>query len=246
MEDCRIFTKTGLRAGGIAVILATALLVIVFSKLSAFAYPPEPPATPGSWVAPDHVRLDASGVVWGSPAGASTRASGWSEIMTEDFEGAFPGTKWTLYGDPTWGKESYRPHIGTWSGYCAGGGTQAVDPPGPYPPDMSGWMIYGPFDLTEASDAELLFNAWYRSTSGNDKLFSSASTDGSNFYGISRWGNSGGWKSVNFDLTDVHVLGDLTGQSAVWIAFRFSSDGSGTDEGAYVDDITLRSSSYEC
>jgi len=46
---------------------------------------------------------------------------------------------------------------------------------------------------------------------------------------------------VNFDLTNVYELGNLTGQPEVWIAFVFTSDSFVTyPEGAYVDDIVLR------
>jgi hypothetical protein len=49
-----------------------------------------------------------------------------------------------------------------------------------------------------------------------------------------------GWCDVNFDLTNVYTLGNLCGQSQVWIAFKFHSDSSITDEGSYLDDIILR------
>ncbi len=67
-----------------------------------------------------------------------------------------------------------------------------------------------------------------------------ASINNSNFYGWKRSGNSNGWVSASFDLTNVYILGNLVGQSQVWIAFNFTSDGSTTAEGAFVDDIILR------
>jgi len=43
------------------------------------------------------------------------------------------------------------------------------------------------------------------------------------------------------DLTDVPTLGNLMGQTQVWIAMVFLSDFSNNyPEGAYVDDIVLR------
>ena len=68
-----------------------------------------------------------------------------------------------------------------------------------------------------------------------------ASIDGTDFYGLSVSGDTGGWGSGNLDLTDVPDLGNLLGQPSVWIAFVFTSDISiAYPEGAYVDDIVLR------
>jgi len=204
------------------------------------ATPPEPnvadaQAKPSGPLAPS-VSLPSAG------ESAVASASGWVTLMTEDFEGSFPGTMWSLVGDPTWGKEGYRSHTGSSSAYCAGGGADAVDPPGPYPNDMAAWMIYGPFDLSEVSDAELLFYRWHKSELDQDMLMWGATTSGpsSTFYGRRSWGDSGGWQSVNFDLTDVYTLGDLTGEPEVWIGIYFRSNESNADEGAFVDDVMLR------
>jgi len=73
-----------------------------------------------------------------------------------------------------------------------------------------------------------------------------ASTDGSDFYGDRLSGNTGGWVERRLDLTDVNQLGDLTGQSQVWVALIFTSDQSVNNaEGAYVDNIVLRKSLTE-
>jgi len=107
-------------------------------------------------------------------------------------------------------------------------------------------MIYGPFDLSSATDAELLFYRWNR-TIDPDRLFWGASINGSNFYGTNAIGNSGGWQYTSFDLTNVYTLGDVTGQSEVWIGFFFISDSATRDyEGAYIDDVTLRAQIGEC
>jgi predicted secreted protein/cell division septation protein DedD len=173
---------------------------------------------------------------------------GWVNIMTEDFEGSFPGP-WSVfdnvsgYGEYYWGKCNCRPHSGSYSGWGVGGGADgsSLYCGANYPDNAKSWMIYGPFDLSSASDAELLFWFWNLSESSYDYLFWGASINGYNYYGYSTSGNSGGWNEVNFDLTNVYTLGDLTGQPAVWIAFVFSSDDTITyAEGAYVDDIILR------
>jgi len=85
-------------------------------------------------------------------------ADSWTTIMTEDFEEAFPSGLWRVSGDPTWGADDYQPHTGLASAWCASGGSSPLDPAeNNYANNMNAWMIYGPFDLSDASDAELLF-----------------------------------------------------------------------------------------
>ncbi len=173
----------------------------------------------------------------------------WTNIMTEDFEGNFPGP-WDVLddtgaadGEYYWAKRNCRPHSGSYSGWGVGGGANggSLSCGANYPNNAEAWMVYGPFDLTNASDAELLFWYWNFSESGYDGPFCGASINGSYFYGFGTSANSGGWYRANFDLTNVYTLGDLTGQPAVWIAFVFTSDYTITEaEGAYVDDIVLR------
>ena len=124
-------------------LLAASLFVLVLALIvisSVLAQPPEPTTFADSWQPPGsepepvHVRLEnPERLLQAEPVEASLPAQGWANIMTEDFEGVFPDTNWTLYGDPTWNRESYRSHNGSWSGYCAGGGASGVNPPGPYP-----------------------------------------------------------------------------------------------------------------
>ena len=237
-------------------LLPASLFVLVLALIvisSVLAQPPEPTTfadswqPPGSQPEPVHVRLEnPERLLQAEPVEASLPAQGWATIMTEDFEGAFPDTKWALYGDPTWNRENYRSHNGSWSGYCAGGGASGVNPPGPYPNDMNGWMIYGPFDLSGATDAELAFSLWLDSESDHDYAQWMASTDGADFHGYQQSGDSGGWIARDFDLTNVPTLGNLVGQPQVWIAFLFQSDSSNTAEGAYVDDIALRAAVGDC
>jgi len=174
---------------------------------------------------------------------------GWINVMTEDFEGGFPGP-WDVsddngaaYGEYYWASRNCRSHTGSYSGWSVGGGADGgrLGCGANYPDYADSWMIYGPFDLTDATDAELLFWYWNLSELGYDYLFWGASTDGWYFYGNAATGSSGGWSDVNFDLTDVYILGDLTGQPQVWIAFVFISDYSITyAESAYIDDVVLR------
>ncbi|MCD6215057.1 MAG: protease inhibitor I42 family protein, partial [Candidatus Desulfofervidus sp.] len=182
----------------------------------------------------------------------------WSTIMTEDFEGDFPGEKWDVFYNETeplpatWGKTTWRKHSGEYSAYCAG---SILDDnfSYPYPPNMSAWMVYGPFNLSDARDAELFFNHWTRAEGIlDDYLFVGASVDGIAFYGVTYSGHwnehcgGNGWCPGNFDLTDVYTLGNLCGYKKVWIAFAFISNSDGFhDEGVYLDDIVLRKDTGE-
>jgi hypothetical protein len=173
-------------------------------------------------------------------ATAPSAAIGWTTIMTEDFEGAFPGAGWELWptspseDHPTWGTSDYLPYGGTYSGYCVG---SHINAPGPYPNNVDSWMVYGPFDTSSDCDLQMLLRMRYNTQPFLDELFIGASTDGSVFEGITRAGDSEGW------LWERRDLSEFAGHSEVLIAFRFSSNDDVTDEGAYVDDVVLRKAS---
>jgi ELWxxDGT repeat protein len=162
-------------------------------------------------------------------------------IKNEGFEGAFPNG-WALFGDPSWGDVSYRAYTGFKSGYCVG---SRVSPPGPYPADASAWMVFGPFSLSDALDARVALQAWIETESGWDYLWVTASVNGSQFYGrrwSGNWANASGgdgWMNIALDLKRVPTLGDLRGESQVWVGFFFESDSVYNYEGAFVDDIVL-------
>ena len=83
--------------------------------------------------------------------------------MTQGFEGSFPASGWTLYGNPTWGRTSYRQSSGSYSAYGVLSGSLGVAPPGPYPNSANAQMIYGPFSLAGKSAASAAFpgvNPW--------------------------------------------------------------------------------------
>jgi len=162
-------------------------------------------------------------------------------LMEEDFEGVFPSGLWSVYGDPTWDDDDYKPYAGFWSAWCANGGSLALDPQfSNYADNMDSWMIYGPFDLSDAVNAELDFYYWNESEVGLDYFSWMASPDGTNFYGYKVSEDSGGWRDIIFDLANVPTVGNLCGESSVWIAFKFDSDSTLNYKGAFVDDIILQ------
>ena len=186
------------------------------------------------------------------PIAVSLAALGWTNIMTENFEGGWPSAGWTAAdndgatnGEYYWGPTSCYD-------YGASGDHDAVPHVAgasatytcwqPYPANLRAWMIYGPFDLSNATDAELLFSLDLDSEQGHDYLKYMASTNGTNFNGYQTSGDTGGWVTKNFDLTSVPTLGNLCGQSQVWIAIVFNSDAGGDGHGPWVDDIILRAS----
>jgi hypothetical protein len=172
---------------------------------------------------------------------------GWVTMKSEDFEGTFPG-EWDVSdnnpnnGSYYWGKRTCQPNGGGYSGWAVGGGDGSYLPCGNnYPNNVEGWMVYGPFSLADASDAELTFKLWLDVEYDYDLVFRGASIDDYSYYGWSTTGYSAGWVDSELDLTNVPTLGDLTGEPNVWIALVFFSDFSTVrPEGAYVDDVLLR------
>lgn len=171
---------------------------------------------------------------------------GWETIKSEGFEGAWPND-WELWGDPYWGDVTCRSNTDSWSAWCADDGTSPPSNCTEYVNDMSTWMIYGPFDLSdpEITDAELRFWTWFEIEEGYDGLSWMATAEGLQYYyGWSISGDSQGWVEKELDLTQVPIndteFMSLVGEDQVWIAFIFESDYSQVFEGAYIDDVLLR------
>jgi subtilase family serine protease len=167
----------------------------------------------------------------------------WELIYANDWEVAGP-YDWNIYAasgatDAYWDDLTYRASNGLWSIFCADGGTAAVTPPANYPNDMDAWAIYGPFDLSDATQAEVDFMLWLEAETDYDYFSYMVSVDGTNFEGWSSTGATSGWWAYSFDLTSVPVLGDVTGNPEVYFALRFESDYIIGREGAFVDEIEI-------
>jgi hypothetical protein len=170
---------------------------------------------------------------------------GWAEVTFEDFEEPdFPYDGWDVYnaGGPQayWGRSSHRASSGQWSLYSVAEGSAAPPPGGNYPNNVRSWAVFGPVDLSEAGLAEVTFDYWSRTEANYDYFSWMASTNGTDFYGPSVSGNSGGWVEQTFDLANVPTIGDVAGEEQVWIAFVLESDWTIQDEGTYIDDFRLR------
>jgi hypothetical protein len=224
----------------------------VTSSLSGASAPPEETVGTREFTLPATHDQEVVGSAQ-QPLGLQpTQTNGWVTIASQDFEGSFPSGLWqvgdndgTTNGEYYWAKKSCRPYAGSNSGWAVGGGANgaALACASTYPINADSWMVYGPFSLADATAADLSFKLWLNTESGYDYVYRLASTNGTNFYGSvdGDSGNSGGWIDRVLDLTAVPTLGNLTGQTQVWVALVFSSDSSITyAEGAYVDNIVLR------
>ncbi|MCU0293722.1 MAG: PKD domain-containing protein, partial [Thermoanaerobaculaceae bacterium] len=162
-------------------------------------------------------------------------------IVTEGFEGTFPGS-WTLrYGGTKawWGVSTSRPRTGTRSAYCAAGGEPPAPAGGPYFASMNAWMVRGPFSLTDATAGRLTVPFWLKTEVERDYFGYLVSIDGDQFHGEWWAGDTQGWRTESIDLAAVPNLGSVLGRAQVWIALVFQSDAATQLEGVYVDDVVL-------
>ncbi len=204
---------------------------------------PPTPTQPTSPVTPTPTQPTSPLHTPTATATATSETSEWITIVGEGFEGVFPGA-WRVVGNNNyyWGKSRCMAFDGTYVGWAIGGGSGSYLSCGSYYPNNTySRMIYGPFSLADARAAEIWFAYWLNSETGYDKLCVAASVDGNQFYGDCDSGQTDGWAVGALSLRDVYMLGDLTGQPSVWVAFVFTTDQSiNATQGAYVDDIVLR------
>jgi len=237
-------------AGGVArLVFAAAVLLLFFALVATGAYADpflttkpvahDPWPLSGKPHIPSVDRVAPPGPSLGSTlaaevAGSTVRTAG-DIAFSETFEANM--SAWTLSGSPTWARTDFTAGAGTWSAYCAG---STISPPGPYANNMNAWMVAGPFDLTTYTLPRLEYSMWLNSELGYDKIQILVSTDGANFTPDVWTGPLGGWfANVPMDLTCVPTLGNLAGQSKVWIAFRFVSDATNTATGTFIDEVRL-------
>lgn len=188
---------------------------------------------------------------WGNSGWSTVRSVNvqpqWITVLSENFEGNFPGNTWTVRdNDPNsgyyyWGKRNCKNNGGSYSAWSVGAGDSTLGCSSNYPNDVYAWMIYGPFSLANATAAELTFDWWSDTEYDYDMFFWGASINGENYYGTQVTGNYSSWTTgEKLDLSAVPTLGNLMGENQVWIAFVFGSDSTVTDKGSFVDDILLR------
>ena len=157
-------------------------------------------------------------------------------IANESFEGTFPPAGWTASGH--WGKSSCQARVGSFSAWVEG--AAGLPCSSVYHQNEQSALTFGPFDLNDALTATLEFDLWLWSAQGD--IFSwGASSDGVNFYGYSLVNVFQTlWGARSLDLSAVPTLGDLRGESSVWIRFAWSTDNfAAAFDGAYVDNVRI-------
>jgi hypothetical protein len=190
-------------------------------------------------------RVEAHEVLPTGALNASPAIKTASTLLTDGFEGSFPGSIWQLYHDPNgpdvdWGTSPYRTSAGYYSLYCAGSGSDANPASGAdVPVNTYSWVIAGPFDLSGATSGEIQFDLWLETEANYDYFKWLASTDGTNFSGFQTSTDRNGFQTVTTDLSDWGSAGNVLGQPQVWIAFIYQSDENNTFEGAYIDQVEL-------
>jgi subtilisin family serine protease len=165
-------------------------------------------------------------------------------IWEDDFDdGNIDG--WTTGGtNNTWGATDGQSSSGTYS---------LTDSPGAnYLNNTNSWAFSPPVDLGGKTAAKLEFMLRGTSQAGKDFLWVEAST------------NSFAWNPVSFQFPDdpnlynglsgsgsswITIIADLEaydGNNTVYVRFRFTSDGTTTADGWYIDDVkvTTASSTY--
>lgn len=179
--------------------------------------------------------------------------SGWQKIVGQGFEGTFPPSGWELFdssstdgGQYYWGKRNCKPHFGSSSVWAGGGGSSGggLACTQTYVNNLSTWLDYGPFNLSQATDAELQFDLWADIEGDGPNTIDSfawgASIDRSSYYPMyATAGQTGDWIPLHLDLTAVPGLGNLTGRPEVYVGWLFNSNGSIAKQGAFVDDVAL-------
>jgi hypothetical protein len=195
--------------------------------------------------------LDPLNLVCINPAGNKTeQLVGYADtqLISDGFEGSFPGSTWALYSSsqygPFWGRSSYKPYTGSYSAWCAGSSASNN-----YPANFASFMIAGPFDLSQATSGTLTLYRWIKTQAAaqgdpysGDSFWTVASTSGptTNLGGWVTSGQGASWEYRSYDLTNWGTQGNLCGHSSVYLGFVFDSNNdSVTDKGVFVDEVRL-------
>jgi hypothetical protein len=206
-----------------------------------------PPGTPGFLRLPEGAAPDSpppdedeKPSVEGSSVVPQDVPPGATIIKTENFEGAFPNGLWYPHDNSSDGYMRYWDDAncdqcgGDWAAWPADGGANRVDPCAGvnYPNNMNTWMEYGPFDLSDATNAGTEFVMWHDTEPDYDYVFFGVSYNGVDYYGLF-W--DGFAPCTLYNIT----YSDWAGDPSVYVAWVFYSDAGVRDRGAWVDDIVI-------
>ncbi len=172
---------------------------------------------------------------------------------TETFENGLPvppptGPRWvtfdTSYGTTpqnyVWAGTTFTNGVsitGTQSLWAIGGGAigSTLDPiSDTYPANIDSWLVYGPFDLSEAQDVGLTFDLLVAGQSGTATFSVAYSTNGTSFTGQKQSFPLADWFNYSY-----LGLSQALGQEQVWLGFNFATTGAGNGPGAFLDNFVL-------
>jgi len=112
-----------------------------------------------------------------------------------------------------------------------------------YPNEVETQLIYGPFDLSDATAAKMTFWTWSSTEYESDTIYWGASTDGWWFWGKRDSGSwNSFWDSKELDFAWIEEWGEWTsylGEPEVWVMFSFESDEWYSREGWFIDDVQI-------
>lgn len=180
----------------------------------------------------------------------------WHEIIFENFDKPFPTPGWKVYvetgafDDHYWGVQSEIVKTGTgalWSCRWPAGLRPWQDK---YPPNMNAWAVYGPMNLSQATQFRIQFDDLIVSENLVDGMTIGFSLDGVNFqswalfHGASRELRKE-WIYRDYPVGTVGTILTLGGEPRVWIALVFQSDHSVGFWGAFIDNFTFLANAAE-
>jgi TolB protein len=229
--------------------------VLAVGVQRAIAMPPSQEFDPGKPAEPDsgtpYIVREATEII-NATIELSQPVPVVSNGMFEDFEAAWPAPDWELDdtstldgGEFLWYKRDCHPHTGGFAGWSVGGGAQgsALSCSSTYPNYSYTWALYGPFDLSNATNASLDYYYWGRTEGYSgcpfDYFFAGSSVNQQQFYGTRYCGNWTGGNAGNGYYLDTLDLNDRLGQQQVWVGFLLKSDSSVVYNGITIDDVTL-------
>ena len=170
---------------------------------------------------------------------------GWISEFYTDFEsGDWDANliKRTLSGGYTWGRVRYNPYQGTYCCWCADKESQGYPELDPeteeYGPDMDAWLEYENFDTRDCDNGTLSFALWYHTQDVVDyvNVLFSVWWEGYEWYG-----NGPGWELWEFDIDEWGPsYRNMLGFADLRLVFKFASNGSVQQRGAFLDNIDLR------
>ncbi len=165
-----------------------------------------------------------------TPSAGGTPTARWIDMVDESFDDGTMGSA-AVSGDPTWSVSTCEAASGSNSVWATG--SNGADCDDAYPGNANAWMVFGPFDLSDAAQAKVTFDYLMQTKEGQDWFAWYASDDNENWVGFFASGDSDGWTSGLFDLQN------WLGKSDVWIALAFESDAAGADKGVFVDNLKI-------